>query len=228
MINMSPEELSILILSLKVGFFSALYSLIPGILIGYLLARKEFYGKVLIDSIVYLPLVLPPVTIGYFLIILFGNQGIIGKFLHEWFGLTLIFNWKGAVLASSIMGFPLLVRAVRISIESIDLQLEKTAASLGASPLKVFLSITLPLALPGVIAGVILSFARSLGEFGATITFVSNIPNQTRTLPIAIYTYSQMPGNDLKISRLIFISIIISFTALFFSNLLEKKIKRKS
>jgi molybdate transport system permease protein len=224
--GLSSEEISALDLSLKVSFWCVIISFVPGVFCGWLLARKNFYGKTLFDSFIHLPLVLPPVVTGYFLLLTFGNQGPLGKFLKNWLDISFAFNWKGAALASAIMGFPLLVRSVRISMEAIETRLEKAAATLGANPLRVFFTITAPLALPGIISGLILSFARSLGEFGATITFVSNIPDETRTIPVAIYTYTQVPGGDNQVLRLVFLSVFLSFTALLISEIINKRTKK--
>ena len=193
---LSPDETAAVLLSLKVAFWSVLLSLPLGYVVAWTLARRDFPGKSLVDAIVHLPLVLPPVVIGFFLLASFGRNGVIGAWLDNWFGITFAFRWTGAALASAIMGFPLMVRAIRLSLAGIDVRLETAARTLGASPLRVFTTITLPLTLPGVVAGAILAFARSLGEFGATITFVSNIPGETQTLPLAIYNLTQVPGGD--------------------------------
>ena len=211
---MSAEELGIVLLSLRVAFVSVLFSLPVAILVAYVLARTDFPGKTLIDAIVHLPLVLPPVVVGFALLVLFGKRGPIGSWLNDWFGIVFAFRWTGAALASAIMGFPLMVRAIRLSIDAIDRRLETAARSLGGSAIWVFASITLPLALPGIITGVLLSFARALGEFGATITFVSNIPGETETLPLAIYTFTQIPGGDARALRLSAISVVLSVLAL--------------
>ncbi|HQM87931.1 MAG TPA: molybdate ABC transporter permease subunit, partial [Methylotenera sp.] len=192
-LRFTPSELSILWLSLKVALFCVALILVPAIAVAWVLARKSFFGKSLLDSLVHLPLVLPPVVPGFLLLLLLGNQGLIGKYLHNIFGISLAFTWMGAVVASAVMAFPLLVRSTRLSISHVDRDLEIAAQSLGAHPLKVFFTITLPLAMPGIITGLILAFSRSLGEFGATITFVGNIENETRTLPLAIYSYTQIP-----------------------------------
>lgn len=223
---LTSEELSILFLSLKVAFWSMVITVIPGIFCGWILARKAFFGKTLFNSLVHLPLVLPPVVTGYFLLMIFGKQGLFGQQLYSIFGFTFSFNWKGAVLASAIVGFPLLVRSVTVAIELIDSNLERAALTLGAYPLKVFFTITLPLALPGIITGLILCFARSLGEFGATITFVGNIPDETQTIPLAIFTYTQIPGEESGAFRLILISIVISMGALIASEFLNHRARR--
>ena len=185
-----------------------------GIAIATLLARKEFWGKALLDAIVHLPLVMPPVVTGYLLLISFGRRAPIGAFLADHFGIVFSFRWTGAALACGVMAFPLMVRAIRLSIEAIDRRLEDAAATLGANPIWTFVTVTLPLALPGVIAGMMLAFARALGEFGATITFVSNIPGETQTISAAIYTLTQVPGGDADALKLVIVSIIISFAAL--------------
>ncbi|MFL6653526.1 MAG: molybdate ABC transporter permease subunit, partial [Sulfurifustis sp.] len=192
-------------------------------LLAYALARKRFYGKTLIDAAVHLPLVLPPVVVGFGLLVLFGKHGPIGRVLDDWFGIVFAFRWTGAALASAIMGFPLMVRAIRLSIETIDRRLETAAQTLGASRPWVFASITLPLALPGIVTGVLLSFARGLGEFGATITFVSNIPGETETLPLAIYTFTQVPGGDGQALRLSLIAVVLSLAALAVSEWLTRR-----
>lgn len=224
--QLSPQEMAALGLSIKVAFWSTAASLLPGILVAWVLARKSFPGKSLLDSLVHLPLVLPPIVPGYVLLVLLGSQGFIGKWLQQSFDITLAFTWKGAALASAVMAFPLMVRAIRLSITQIDLKLETAARTLGATPLYGFLTITLPLALPGILTGLILAFSRSLGEFGATITFVGNIEGETRTLPLAIYTYTQVPGGDLPAFRLVVISIVIAFAALFISEYLERRANR--
>jgi molybdate transport system permease protein len=191
--------------------------------VAWLLARRHFRGKTLVDAIVHLPLVLPPVVIGFFLLAAFGRNGVIGAWLESWFGVSFAFRWTGAALASAIMGFPLLVRAIRLSLSEIDARLETAARTLGASPLRVFATITLPLSLPGVIAGAMLAFARSLGEFGATITFVSNIPGQTQTLPLAIYNLTQVPGGDAVAWKLSIVAVLLSIAALATSEWLVRK-----
>jgi molybdate transport system permease protein len=224
---LSPQEIEVLGLSLKVAFWSVLVSLPPAIGVAYLLARARFHGKTLFDAAVHLPLVLPPVVVGYFLLLAFGPHGLLGSFLRDWFGLSVAFRWTGAALAAGVMGFPLMVRAVRLSFETIDPKLETAASTLGAGPLAVFGTVTLPLALPGVITGMVLSFARGLGEFGATITFVSNIPGETRTLPLAIYTYTQVPSGDEPALRLSLIAVALSLAALFASEVLVRRATRR-
>ena len=223
MLSMSDTELGIIVLSLKVAFFSVVLSLPVAILVAHVLARFDFPGKTLLDAVIHLPLVLPPVVVGFALLLLFGKHGPIGAWLNEWFGIVVAFRWTGAALASAIMGFPLMVRAIRLSISSIDVRLETVARTLGGSRTWVFLSITLPLALPGLITGVLLSFARSLGEFGATITFVSNIPGETETLPLAIYTFVQSPGGDAQAIRLSLIAVVLSIAALITSEWLTRR-----
>jgi molybdate transport system permease protein len=222
----SPIELEVILLSLKVAFWSTLIGLPIGISTAWLLARKTFYGHALLNGVVYLPLVLPPVVIGFFLLSMLGRQGPIGQLLDNIFGITVIFTWQGAAIASGIMSFPLMVRAIRISIENVDRKLEDAALTLGASPFRVFYSITLPLISPGILAGTLLAFARSIGEFGATITFVSNIPGETRTLPLAIYSLVQTPGGDAGALRLVIFSIIIAMMALLISEYLAKQAQR--
>jgi molybdate transport system permease protein len=224
---LSPEEWGIVALSLKVGGVAVLVSLPLAFAFAWLLARGRFPGKVLLDALVHLPLVVPPVVIGYTLLVLFGRRGPIGGFLHDVFGITLIFTWKGAALAAAVMAFPLMVRAMRLSLEAVDRRLEAAARTLGASPFDVFFTVTLPMMAPGVLAGAILAFARSLGEFGATITFVSNIPGETRTLPIAIYSFTQIPDGDAAALRLSLISVAIALAALVASELLARRIRAR-
>jgi molybdate transport system permease protein len=221
---LSPLEIEIITLSLRVSFWAVLIGLPLAIGAAWLLARTTFPGKVLVDGILHLPLVVPPVIVGYALLVLFGRQGAIGSILYDAFGVSFAFNWKGAALASGVMAFPLMVRAVRLSIEAIDQRLETAARTLGANRVRVFATITLPLALPGVLSGAVLAFARSLGEFGATITFVSNIPGETRTLPLAIFNLTQVPGSEAAIGRLVLISIAIALAALILSEVLSRRI----
>jgi molybdate transport system permease protein len=223
----TPEELEVLRLSLRVAFWSVLVSLPFSVAVAYWLARFSFPGKTLFDAIVHLPLVLPPVVVGYLLLLAFGRNGPIGALLDQWFGIVVAFKWTGAALAASIMGFPLMVRAVRLSFETVDRKLEAAASTLGAGRLGVFATVTLPLALPGIVTGMLLSFARGLGEFGATITFVSNIPGETRTLPLAIYTYTQTPAGDAQALRLSVIAIVLSLAALFASETLVRRATRR-
>jgi molybdate transport system permease protein len=220
---LSSAEIDALQLSLRVAFCSVLFSLPLAIAAALVLARLEFPGKSLLDSLLHLPLVLPPVAVGYFLLLLFGRHGPLGAMLDEYFGIVLAFRWTGAALAAAVMGFPLMVRAIRLSLEAIDRNLEAAAATLGANRMWIFATITLPLALPGIIAGVLLSFARGLGEFGATITFVSNIPGETQTLPLAIYTFTQVPGGDEQALRLCILSALLSVAALFVSEILARR-----
>ena len=223
MLELSPQELGILALSLRVAAVSVLVSLPLAIVVAHALARFSFPGKTLVDAVIHLPLVLPPVVVGFALLVLFGRRGPIGSVLDQWFGIVFAFRWTGAALASAIMGFPLMVRAIRLSIEAIDRRLEVAARTLGASKLWVFASITLPLALPGIITGTLLSFARGLGEFGATITFVSNIPGETQTLPLAIYTFTQVPGGETNALRLSIVAVILSVIALATSEWLTRR-----
>ena len=218
----TPAEFEILTLSLKVAFWGLAASLPLAIAVAFVLARKDFPGKVLFDAVVHLPLVLPPVVVGFALLLLFGTQGPIGRLLEP-LGIVFAFRWTGAALAAAIMGFPLLVRAVRLAIESVDPRLELAARTLGASRTRVFFTVTLPLAMAGVITGGLLAFARALGEFGATITFVSNIPGETQTLPLAIYTYTQMPGGDALALRMSVFSVLLSVLALALSEWLARK-----
>ena len=224
---LGEEERTAILLSLKVAGVAMVASLPPGLLVALALARGRFAGKSLLNGIVHLPLILPPVVTGYLLLILFGRRGVIGAFLAEYFGIVFSFRWTGAALACAVMGFPLLVRSIRLSIEAVDRKLEEAAGTLGASPLWVFLTVTLPLSLPGIIAGMILSFAKAMGEFGATITFVSNIPGETQTLSAAIYTFTQVPGGDAGALRLVLISIVISMTALMASEWLASRVGKR-
>lgn len=220
---LSPEETEAVLLSLRVAMWSTLASLPFGIWIAWLLARKDFFGKQIVNGLVHLPLILPPVVTGYLLLILFGTQGPIGGFLQQ-FGIVFAFSWTGAVLAAAVMAFPLMVRAIRLSIESADHRLEDAAKTLGASGAQRFFVITLPLAMPGVVTGSILAFAKSLGEFGATITFVSNIPGETRTVPSAIYSFMQVPGGEESAMRLVILAIALSMLALILSEWLAKRV----
>jgi len=211
--SLTPDEWTAVELSLRIAVVATVVSLPFGIAIAWLLARKDFWGKALLDGVVHLPLVLPPVVTGYLLLITFGRKGLVGGFLAD-FGIVFSFRWTGAALACGVMAFPLLVRAIRLSFEAIDRRLEDAASTLGASPMWTFLTVTLPLALPGVIAGMVLAFAKALGEFGATITFVSNIPGETQTLSAAIYTFTQIPNGDAAAMRLVIIAIVIALAAL--------------
>ena len=225
--TLTPEELTAVLLSLKVAFVATLGSLPFGVAIAWLLARKDFPGKALLDALVHLPLIIPPVVTGYLLLLLFGRRGVFGGFLAETFGIVFAFRWTGAALACAVMGFPLLVRAIRLSMEAVDPKLEAAAQTLGAHPLLVFLTVTLPLSLPGLLAGLVLSFARAFGEFGATITFVSNIPGETQTLPTAIYSFIQVPGGDAMALRLTVISIAVAAVALVCSELLARRMSKR-
>jgi molybdate transport system permease protein len=224
---MTPEEWTAVRLSLLVATTATLASLPLGIVIAWLLARRHFWGKSVLDTLVHLPLILPPVVTGYLLLLSFGRRGPVGSFLADEFGIVFSFRWTGAALACAVMGFPLMVRAIRLSIEAVDQRLEAAAGTLGAGPFWVFATITLPLCLPGIIAGAILGFAKSMGEFGATITFVSNIPGETQTLPSLIYTLTQVPGGDAAAMRLTLVSIAISMLALLGSELLARRIGRR-
>jgi molybdate transport system permease protein len=224
----SALELDIVLLSLKVALWSVVASLPVALAVAYLLARRDFPGKSLLDAVVHLPLVLPPVVVGYFLLVLLGRSGPIGAWLEQWFGVVVAFRWTGAAIACAVMGFPLMVRAMRLSIAAIDPKLEAAAATLGAGRPGILFAVTLPLALPGIVTGVLLSFARSLGEFGATITFVSNIPGETQTLPLAIYALTQVPGGDAAALRLCIISIVLSLAALLASEALVRRASRRA
>lgn len=225
--DLTPDEWNAVRLSIKVAVVAMVFSLPPGILVAMLLARGRFWGKTLLDGLIHLPLILPPVVTGYLLLLTFGRRAPVGAFLADHFGIVFSFRWTGAALACGVMGFPLMVRAIRLSIEAVDRKLEAAAGTLGANPLWVFATITLPLILPGIIAGAILCFAKAMGEFGATITFVSNIPGETQTLPSAIYTFTQVPGGDEGALRLTLISIIISMGALVASEALARRVGRR-
>ena len=225
--TLSPEEWTAIRLSLWVSSIAMLASLPFGILVAVALARGRFWGKSLLNGIVHLPLILPPVVTGFLLLVLFGRRGAIGQFLDSWFGIVFSFRWTGAALACAVMAFPLMVRSIRLSIEAVDRKLEEAAGTLGASPFWVFLTVTLPLTLPGIIAGMILSFAKAMGEFGATITFVSNIPGETQTLSAAIYTFTQVPGGDAGALRLTIVSVVISMLALLVSEFLARIVGKR-
>jgi molybdate transport system permease protein len=214
-------------LSLQVAFWSVACSLPFGVAAAFLLARKQFPGKSLLDGLVHLPLVIPPVVVGYMLLLLMGRKGPIGGWLYDTLGITIIFTWQGAALAAAVVGFPLMVRAMRLSLEAVDRRLEAAARTLGARPFDVFMTVTLPLMAPGILAGAVLAFARGLGEFGATITFVSNIPGQTRTIPMAIYTYTQVPDGDLAAFRLSIVSVLLALIALVASELLARRVNAR-
>ena len=222
----TPDELTAIQLSLKVALWATFGSLPLGLLTAYALARWRFPGKLLLDGIIHLPLVMPPVVTGYLLLLSFGRRGFIGAPLAEYFGIVFSFRWTGAALACGVMAFPLLVRAIRLSFEAVDHRLEEAAGTLGASRPWVFATVTLPLALPGVLAGMVLGYAKALGEFGATITFVSNIPGETQTLPSAIYTFTQVPGGDSGALRLTLVSIGLAFAAMVASELLARPVAR--
>ncbi|GIC75676.1 molybdate ABC transporter permease subunit [Moritella sp. F3] len=224
---LSDYEIAALLLSLKVSSVAVLFSLPFGIICAWILARCEFPGKSLFDSLIHLPLVLPPVVIGYILLISMGRQGSIGAVLYDWFGWSFSFSWRGAALAAAIVSFPLMVRAIRLSFESVDIRLEQAARTLGSNRLRVFFTITLPLTLPGIVSGMVLAFARSLGEFGSTITFVSNIPGETRTIPLAMYSFIQTPGAEHEAARLCVIAIIIAVLSLTASQWLAKKAQQR-
>jgi molybdate transport system permease protein len=224
--TLSAEEQAAVLLSLKVALWATCASLPFGVAAAYALARGQFWGRALLDGVVHLPLILPPVVTGYVLLLVFGRNGMVGAFLAEQFGIVLAFRWTGAALACAIMGFPLMVRAIRLSLEAVDRRLEEAAGTLGAPPLWVFATVTLPLIAPGIVAGMILSFARAMGEFGATITFVANIPGETQTLSSAIYTFTQVPGGDAQALRLTLIAVVLSLGALLLSNTLSRRIAR--
>jgi molybdate transport system permease protein len=220
---LGPEEWQAVALSVQVSFWATLVSLPPGILVAYALARWDFPGKQLLNGLVHLPLILPPVVTGYLLLLTFGTRGPVGGLLAEW-GIVFAFRWTGAALAAGVMAFPLMVRAIRLSIEAVDPRLEQAAATLGASPVWVFVSVTLPMALPGIVAGTILAFAKAMGEFGATITFVSNIPGQTRTIPSAIYAFLQVPGGDGPAMKLVIVSVAVAMGALLLSEIVARRV----
>jgi molybdate transport system permease protein len=226
-LTLNADEWNAVRLSIKVAIVAVLFSLPFAIAIAHVLARREFWGKSLLNGLIHLPLVMPPVVTGYLLLLGFGKRGPFGQFFENVFGLTFSFRWTGAALACAVMGFPLMVRAIRLSFEAVDRKYEEMAADLGANPMLVFLTVTLPMSLPGIIAGMILGFAKAMGEFGATITFVSNIPGETQTLPSAIHSFTQVPGGDFQALRLTFISIAISFLALIASEAMAHRISRK-
>lgn len=223
--GLTVQEWQAVELSLRVSAVATLFSLPFGVAIAHLLARKDFPGKALVNGLVHLPLILPPIVTGYLLLLTFGRRGPVGALLEK-VGIVLAFDWTGAALAAAVMAFPLMVRAIRLSIEAIDPGLEAAASTLGASPLRVFLTVTLPLALPGILAGAVLAFAKAMGEFGATITFVSNIPGQTQTLPSAIYALLQVPGAEPQAFRLIAISIVLAVGAILLSEALAARLKK--
>jgi molybdate transport system permease protein len=220
---LGPDEWGAVALSLQVSLWATLVSLPLGILVAYALARWRFPGKQLLNGLVHLPLILPPVVTGYLLLLTLGTRGPVGSLLADW-GIVLAFRWSGAAVAAGVMAFPLMVRAIRLSIEAIDPKLEQAASTLGAPPLWVFLTVTLPMALPGIVAGAILAFAKAMGEFGATITFVSNIPGQTRTIPSAIYAFLQVPGGEGSATRLVMVSVVVAMSALLLSEAVGRRV----
>ena len=224
---LSPDEWNAVRLSIKVSVWATLVSLPFGILVAHVLARREFFGKSILNGLVHLPLILPPVVTGYLLLLTFGRRGPAGAFLDQCCGIVFSFRWTGAALACGIMAFPLMVRAIRLSIEAVDRKLEAAAGTLGANPAMVFATVTLPLMLPGIVAGMVLAFAKAMGEFGATITFVSNIPGETQTLPSAIYTFTQVPGGETGALRLTLVSIVIAMGALIASEVMARRISRR-
>lgn len=224
---LSPNETTALLLSLRVSLVATLASLPIGIIVALVLARGRFPGHGLLNGLVHLPLILPPVVTGYLLLLTFGRQGWVGAALWDWFGFTFAFRWTGAALAAAVMAFPLMVRAIRLAIEAVDPRLEEAAGTLGASRLAVFRTVTLPLILPGIIAGAVLAFAKAMGEFGATITFVANIPGETQTLPTAIYSFLQVPGGDGAALRLVVISVAVAMVALILSEALSRRVARR-
>ncbi|MBT5647172.1 MAG: molybdate ABC transporter permease subunit [Rhodospirillaceae bacterium] len=227
MFSLSPLELEAIQLSLKVSLWAVAISLPFGIAVAWVLARCEFPGKSLFDALIHVPLVVPPVVIGYLLLVLLGRKGAIGGWLYDSFGITVAFSCQGAAVAAAVMAFPLMVRAIRLSIEAIDTRLEQAARTLGAGPIDVFFSVTLPLTGSGIVVGVILAFARALGEFGATITFVSAIPGETTTLPVALYGLAQVPGQEGSAIRLVILSIVIAFAAMFVSEVIARRVRRR-
>ena len=224
---LGPAEWQAVRLSVRVAFWATVVSLPLGIFVAYALARWDFWGKQLLNGIVHLPLILPPVVTGYLLLITFGRRGPVGEFLDAWFGIVLSFRWTGAAVAAAIMAFPLMVRAIKLAIEAVDPKLEAAASTLGASRAWVFATVTLPLILPGIIAGSILAFAKAIGEFGATITFVSNIPGQTQTIPSAIYAFLQVPGGQDQATRLVVIAVAIAMAALILSEYLARRVAKR-
>ena len=228
MFDFTPDEWTAIGLSVKVAVAATLCSLPIAILAGYALARWSFPGKTLLNGLLHLPLVLPPVVTGYLLLVAFGRQGPIGGFLYDWLGITLSFRWTGAALAAAVMAFPLMLRAIRLSFEIVDRRFESAASTLGAGPIATFFTVTLPLAAPGILVGIILGFAKALGEFGATITFVSNIPGETQTIALAIHSYTQAPGGDAGTIRLAVVSIIIALTAVIASEALSQRLLKRT
>ena len=224
---MTDLEIEALKLSIQVAFAAVGFSLPVAVCVAWLLARRNFMGKSILDGIVHLPLILPPVVVGYVLLVSLGRNGFIGGLLHDLFGITLAFTWKGAAVAAAVMAFPLMVRAIRLAIEAVDPRLEEAAGTLGASRLWVFATVTLPLILPGIVAGAILAFAKAMGEFGATITFVSNIPGETRTMPLAIYSFLQIPGGEAAAMRLVILAVLVSMGALLISEWVAARAARR-
>ena len=227
MSEISAEEWTAILLSLRVAAVATLVATPLGIAVAWLLARRNFWGKAALDALIYLPLVLPPVVTGYLLLLTFGRKGLVGAWLADTLGIVFAFRWTGAALACGVMSFPLLVRPIRLSIEAVDRKLEQAASTLGAAPWRVFLTVTLPLALPGIVAGMVLGFAKAIGEFGATITFVSNIPGETQTISAAIYSLTQTPGGDAAALRLVIVSIGIAMAALIASEILARRATRR-
>lgn len=227
MFGLTPLEIEAVQLSLKVSLWAVAISLPFGIAVAWVLARCEFPGKSVFDALIHVPLVVPPVVIGYLLLVLLGRNGAVGGWLYDMFGITVAFSWQGAAVAAAVMAFPLMVRAIRLSIEAIDTRLEHAARTLGAGPLDVFFSITLPLTGSGIVVGMILAFARALGEFGATITFVSAIPGETTTLPVALYGLAQVPGQEGSAIRLVILSVVIAFAAMFVSEVIARRVRRR-
>ena len=227
MFALSPAEIEAVALSLKVAFWAVAVSLPLGIATAWVLARLEFPGKAALDALIHVPLVVPPVVVGYLLLVTLGRNGPVGGWLYDTLGVTVAFTWQGAAVAAAVMAFPLMVRAIRLSMEAIDPRLEQAARTLGARPFDVFLSVTLPLTGSGILAGIVLAFARALGEFGATITFVSAIPGETTTLPIALYGLAQIPGREAEALRLVVLSILIAFAALLFSEIVARRVRKR-
>ncbi len=223
MSEITAEEWTAILLSLRVAAVATLIATPLGIAVAWLLARRDFWGKAALDALIYLPLVLPPVVTGYLLLLTFGRKGLVGGWLADHLGIVFAFRWTGAALACGVMSFPLLVRPIRLSIEAVDRKLEQAASTLGAAPWRVFLTVTLPLALPGIVAGMVLGFAKAIGEFGATITFVSNIPGETQTISAAIYSLTQTPDGDTAALRLVIVSIAIAMAALIASEILARR-----
>jgi molybdate transport system permease protein len=224
---LTPLEIEALGLSLRVATTAVFFSLPLGLGAAWLLARRSFPGKSLVDGLIHLPLVVPPVVVGYLLLVVLGRRGPLGAWLYDSFGITIAFTWKGAAIAAAVMAFPLMVRAMRLSLEAVDRRLEAAARTLGAGRVKVFTTVTIPLMAPGILAGIVLAFARALGEFGATITFVSNIPGETRTLPIALYTLTQTPGGESAAARLAVISVLLALVAIIASEWIARRMARR-